>query len=84
MLTDHQRAILQIGDARYAHPGQRITDMRNKCGLGETAFWAAFDRLLDDPVAEAELPALVGRQRRLREVRRAARSGQGAPMLPPE
>lgn len=73
MLTDDQRGILELGDARYVHPGARIADMRTKCGLGEVAFWAAFDRLLDDPAAEAEMPALVRRQRRLREARRSAR-----------
>lgn len=75
MLTDHERAILELGSARYAHAGARITDMRVRCGMGEVEFWLAFDRLVDDVRAEAEMPAVVRRQKALREARRAARRG---------
>lgn len=73
MLTVREHQALTIAGRRYAHPGRRVTDMLEQAGYTEPTFWHIVDGLLDRGDALAEMPAEVGRLRRLREARAAAR-----------
>lgn len=57
--------------------------IRENLGVGQWAYAAELDALIDTQDAEAEYPALTHRLRRLREQRRAARgAGNGAASRP--
>lgn len=70
-VKDHMR--LRLAGARYRHPAQRDTDALEQLGETPTTFWLRVDQLLDDPDAFAAEPQVVGRLRRLRDARAAAR-----------
>ncbi len=65
---------LTLAATPYRHPARKVTAMRELVGYSEPRFWQVVGRLLDDPAAEAALPAEVRRLRRLRDRRRASRA----------
>ena len=73
-LSDADRLTLTLAATPYRYPARREADALDQLGLTPTRFWARVHRLLDDPVAEAAMPAEVHRLRRLREARRRVRS----------
>lgn len=70
MLTDMDRAVLAAADLS---PRERER-VSVELGLGLTGLDQRLVRLLDDPDAEREAPAVVARLRRVRDQRRAARA----------
>lgn len=73
-VTDADRIALTLAAAPYRYPARREADALEQLGLSPTRFWARVHRLLDDPAAEAEMPAEVRRLRRIRDARRNARA----------
>ncbi len=71
LVKDHMR--LRLAGTPYRYPAQREADALEQLGENATTFWMRVDRLLDDPEAVAAHPQIVGRLRRLREARAAAR-----------
>lgn len=72
-MTVRDHMTLRLAAASYRYPAVRENHAIDLVGLRPTAFWAAVNRLLDDPRALATYPMEVGRLRRLRAARRAAR-----------
>lgn len=77
MLTVREHQALTVAGTRYGTGGGKATAARELVGYTETTFWAVVDALLDRPDALAERPEVVGRLRRLREARAAARRRVG-------
>ncbi len=75
MLTVKQHTALRLASKRYKFEGARETDVMVELGMTITRFWQFVNALLDNPEALAAHPVEVGRLRRLRDQRRAARSG---------
>lgn len=73
-LTDADRALLDFAARWYRHPGAQEQAMRDELGIGATTYWRRLNDLLDRPEAAAYAPTTVGRLRRLRAERAAARS----------
>lgn len=75
-LSDDDRLVLQLAGTHYRNQAIRETHARETLGLDAIQFYVAVNRLLDNPIAEAELPTLVRRLRRLRDARAAARTAR--------
>lgn len=73
MLTDDERHALTLAATPYHYPAVREARALEQLGLSPTRFWLLVDGLLDRGDALAEMPREVGRLRRLREARAAAR-----------
>lgn len=73
-LPIRHRMALRLAGATYRYEGAREADALEMLGYTPTRFRQVIGRLLDDPQAMAEEPTVVGRLRRLREVRRRARA----------
>lgn len=65
---------LQIAGATYRYPAQREEDYARHVGHTPARAWQIVGALLDRADAEAEMPAVVRRLRRIRERRAAART----------
>ncbi len=76
MLTDRDRAMLDIEAQRWLNPGVKVAVIRERFLLSEAAYYQALETLIDNPDAEAAEPALVHRLRRLRERRQVARGAK--------
>ena len=75
-MTVREHMILRLAAATYRYPARREADALELVGLTPTRFWAAVDRLLDDPDALAAYPTVVRRLRRLRDARARQRSAR--------
>jgi len=75
-LTAADRTALELAGATYKYAAVRESHAREQLGLGPVEFWQRVNALLDDPAAEAELPLVVRRLRRMRSARRDARSAR--------
>ncbi|MBE9374627.1 DUF3263 domain-containing protein [Saccharopolyspora sp. HNM0983] len=65
-MDDADRAILAFESEHFQHPGTKERLIRERFGLSATRYYQQLNRLLDDPAALAENPALVHRLLRLR------------------
>lgn len=74
MLTIRDHMTLAFAGQRWAHPGARVTAIRDLFDETETRYTQRLMALLERPEAEAAYPQLVRRLRRLRDSRRVARS----------
>ncbi|AFV88742.1 hypothetical protein PACID_09050 [Acidipropionibacterium acidipropionici ATCC 4875] len=54
--------------------GDKEALIRDRLGISSPRYHQRLNELLDDPAAAAHSPALIGRLRRVRDQRRAARS----------
>ncbi|AXE39562.1 DUF3263 domain-containing protein [Acidipropionibacterium virtanenii] len=75
-LAPSDAALLELEDAWQLG---RLSDdkealIRDRLGVSSPRYHQRLNELLDDPVAASHSPALIGRLRRVREQRRAARS----------
>lgn len=75
-LSDTDRTALELAGATYKYPAVRESHAREQLDLSPAAFWQKVNALLDEPAAEAEMPLVVRRLRRMRAARRDARSAQ--------
>jgi hypothetical protein len=74
-LTDEERGILDLERSWWKFPGAKETEIRARFDMSLTRYCQVLDRLMDEPAAEVWDAALCRRLRRLREARRAQRSG---------
>lgn len=75
-LSDRDQAILHFERHWAVRDGRKDLAIRDELGLSPSRFYAARDRLLDDPEALAADPLLVRRLRRDRvEARRRRHEG---------
>lgn len=77
MLTDTQRAILDLEQSWWAYPGAKVSAIRERTGMSEPRYYQALSALIDDPAALEASPLVVKRLRRLRDARRAQRTVGG-------
>ncbi|WP_261567390.1 DUF3263 domain-containing protein [Frankia gtarii] len=75
-LSDRDRRILRFEQGWWRHPGAKEEAIRAEFGLSSTRYYQILNRLIDSDAALITDPMLVRRLRRLREQRRAARSGR--------
>lgn len=75
-LSDRDRRILRFEQDWWRHPGAKEEAIRAEFGLSSTRYYQILNRLIDAPAALIADPMLVRRLRRLRDQRRAARSGR--------
>ena len=74
-LSDTDRAILDLERQRWKYPAKKEERALAELRLTPTRYHVRLNALLDNPEAEAVEPVLVRRLRRLRDARRAQRSG---------
>jgi hypothetical protein len=74
MLNDREKELLQIAGAHYKYPGAREAHVRERFGIGPTAFYVEVNQIINRPDALEHDPLTVKRLLRLRDRRRAARS----------
>lgn len=72
-LTATDRDLLDFEGQRWKYPGAKEAAVRDRFGWPMTTYLVRLNALLDRPAAAAYAPVLVGRLRRLRELRRQAR-----------
>lgn len=72
MLSDTDRAILDVERRTWKYAGTKEQAAARATGLTPTRYYQALNRLLDDPEAVAVDPITVNRLRRLRATRRVA------------
>lgn len=78
MLTDTDRAMLDLERQWWQRPGSKEQAIRDRMGLDPARYYQCLSRLLDRPEALAADPVTIGRLRRLRDSRaltRRARAG---------
>ena len=75
-LPSDAQAVLDLEAQRWKYAGAKDAVIRDRLGLSATAYYARLNQVLDDPAAMAHDPQTVNRLRRLRDVRRAGRSGR--------
>jgi len=76
-LTSSDKALLDFAARWYRYPGAQEQAMRDELDLSATTYWRRVNDLLERPEALAYAPTTVGRLRRTRDTRLAARSPQG-------
>ena len=75
MLSDDDRTRLRIEGKRWRDHGTKEAAVRDQLDETMTTFAARVNRVIDTAEAEAEMPVVVARLRRVRAARWAARSG---------
>lgn len=74
-LTDAELAILDLERSWWKHPGAKATAIHARLGMSETRYYQQLNALIDRPEALAADPLTVRRLLRLRDRRRAQRTG---------
>jgi len=72
MLSDLQRAVLDVEARWWRHAGAKEAHVKAELGLGPIRYYQVLNALLDDPEALAYAPVAVNRLRRLRAAGRRA------------
>ncbi|MCK9895724.1 DUF3263 domain-containing protein [Frankia sp. AgB32] len=75
-LSDRDRRVLAFEQGWWRHPGAKEEAIRAEFSLSSTRYYQILNRLIDSEAAMIADPMLVRRLRRLRDQRRAARSGR--------
>lgn len=75
MLTDTERAMLDLEAHWWKHAGAKEATIRERFDLSSVTYYQRLNELIGRPDALAAEPMLVRRLLRLREARRAARTG---------
>ena len=66
MLSEPDRALLDLEAQHWHHAGAKESVIRDSLGLSPTRYYQRLNALLDSPEALAYAPLLVNRLRRLR------------------
>lgn len=74
-MNDTDRAILAFESEWWREAGNKERSIRERFGLSATRYYQRLNRLLDEPEALAQQPALVNRLLRLRDSRADQRAG---------
>ena len=75
-LTDRDRRILELERDWFRAQGSKEDAIRDRLGMGSTAYYQALNALLDNPEAMKTDPLLVKRLRRLRSSRMKQRNAR--------
>lgn len=78
MLTDLERALLDLERDWWRDGATRAEAARRRLGLSSADYASVLGALIDRPEAEAHDPVAIRRLRRARDARRLARSGRVA------
>lgn len=68
-LSERERGILAFEKKWWRHAGAKEQAIRDEFGLSSTRYYQLLNGLLDNPLALAHDPMLIGRLRRLRASR---------------
>ncbi|MFI5840411.1 DUF3263 domain-containing protein [Catenuloplanes sp. NPDC051500] len=68
-LAERELAILEFEKKWWRHAGAKEQAIRDEFGLSSTRYYQLLNGLLDNPLALAHDPMLIGRLRRLRASR---------------
>lgn len=79
VLTERERAVLDLEAATWRHGGAKDHAVRERLGLSPTAYYQVLNGLLDREAALAYRPLLVARLLRKRGTRSRARREPAAP-----
>lgn len=71
-----EKRILDFANRRFHTPGEREQAIRDEFGYSATRYYQRLNALIDEPRALAYAPLTVNRLRRVREMRRQARSAR--------
>jgi hypothetical protein len=69
MLTDADKALLDLESRRFRQSGHKVAAIVAQLGLTEVRYYQRLNQLIDDPEALAYSPVVVNRVRRLRDKR---------------
>jgi hypothetical protein len=69
MLTDADKALLELESRRFRQSGHKVAAIVEELGLSQVRYYQRLNQLIDDPEALAYSPVLVNRLRRLRDQR---------------
>ncbi|GAA4877236.1 MULTISPECIES: DUF3263 domain-containing protein [Saccharopolyspora] len=72
-MNDTDRAILDFAREHWQHAGNKERALQERFGLSSIQYYQRLNRLLDEPEALAQQPALVKRLQRVRDARRRSR-----------
>jgi Protein of unknown function (DUF3263) len=72
-LSEREERILAFEAKWWKHAGSKEQAIRDTFGLSSTRYYQLLNALLDNPLAVAKDPVLVGRLRRLRSTRARTR-----------
>jgi len=72
-LSEREEHILAFEAKWWKHAGSKEQAIRDTFGLSSTRYYQLLNALLDNPLAVAKDPTLVGRLRRLRSTRARTR-----------
>lgn len=78
-LSDRDRAILAFEAHWWQHAGAKEEEIRGRFGLSAARYYQVLNGLLENPLALADDPLLVGRLRRVRDARVEARAARRDP-----
>ncbi|GAA4858583.1 DUF3263 domain-containing protein [Saccharopolyspora rosea] len=76
-MNDTDRAILAFEKEHWHYAGNKERVIQERFGLSPTRYYQRLNRLLDEPEALAQQPALVKRLQRLRDGRERRRTTAG-------
>ena len=71
-----EKRILDFANRRFHTPGEREQAIRDEFGYSATRYYQRLGALIDQPRALAYAPLTVNRLRRVREIKRHARSAR--------
>lgn len=74
MLTDTDRAILDLESSWWKYAGRKESTIRELFDMSATRYYQCLNALIDRPESLAYAPLTVRRLQRLRDARRSARS----------
>lgn len=69
MLTDADKALLDLEAQRFRQAGHKVAAIVKQLGLTEVRYYQRLNQLIEDPEALAYAPVVVNRVRRLRAKR---------------
>jgi Protein of unknown function (DUF3263) len=69
MLSDADKALLDLESRRFRQSGRKVAAIVEELGLSQVRYYQRLNQLIDDPEALAYSPVLVNRLRRLRDQR---------------
>ncbi|HJQ01715.1 MAG TPA: DUF3263 domain-containing protein [Jatrophihabitans sp.] len=72
MLSDADKALLDLEAQRFRQSGHKVAAIVKQLGLTEVRYYQRLNQLIDDPAALAYSPVVVNRVRRLRDKRARA------------
>jgi hypothetical protein len=75
-MNETDRAILAFESEWWRHAGNKERVIRERFGLSPARYYQRLNRLLEEPEALAQQPALVHRLARLRQIREHRRASR--------